>query len=91
VAWEIQHDVLDNGQAVRNSALAPSIITPEMRRHIDGLLARVQALPVEALSEEATEAMEHPAWSELRANARELLDELHVPLQINRGFFNFNR
>ena len=85
VAWEIQHDVLDAGIALQKW---PALYLNQAEKdEIGRLVAAVSALPSTALRSVNEASMQHPAWTELRRGAAQLLKKLERPIRKNREFF----
>ena len=84
VAWELQNDVLDHGEAVLSCA--GSFLGQEERADIVSLLDKVKKLSVGALGSDA-KALDHPEWEVLRSEATRLLVRLSRPIAENRAFF----
>jgi hypothetical protein len=84
VAWELQSDVRDHGEAVLRCA--GSFLTQTERTDIVSLLDKVKKLPSDALDSDA-EALDHPEWEVLRSEAAHLLARLARPIAENQAFF----
>jgi hypothetical protein len=85
VAWELQNDVRDHGEAVLRCAGA--FLAESERANIASLLSKVGNLSADALRS-SEDALDHPEWEGLRREARHLLNELARPIAENRAFFN---
>lgn len=84
VAWELQNDVRDFGEAVlRNPG---PFIADSDRAEIASLLTRIGTLPADALRS-GDEALDHPEWEVLRGDAKRLLARLARPIAENLAFF----
>jgi hypothetical protein len=84
VAWEIQHDVLDGGVALINWPA-------DYLDSIAQLLRPLSELPEAALQSENQQAMDHPAWAELRSRATDTIRRLDDAARRNREFFQSQR
>ena len=84
VAWELQNEVLDHGEAVLNCA--GFYFQHQERADIVSLLDKVKKLPSGALGSD-TEALHHPEWEVLRNEAARLLERLARPIAENQAFF----
>jgi hypothetical protein len=87
VAREIQQDVRDGGTALVNSPA--DYLSQEEKDAIAKLLKPLNDLPASALlRHEHRQAMDHPAWAELRVLATHLIGQLDDAANRNRVFFN---
>lgn len=84
-AWELQNDVLDSGETVLRCA-GPFLSQSE-RMDVVSLLSKIRTLPPDALRS-SDEALDHPAWEDLRREAAHLLARLGKPIAENLSFFN---
>lgn len=84
VAWELQNDVRDHGEAVLRCA--GTLLAESERANIASLLSKVNNLPADALRS-SEDALDHPAWDGLRSEAKHLLGMLARPIAENRAFF----
>lgn len=83
-AWELQHDVLEFGEAVKSGA--GSFLDQSQKAAIERFLEEVKSLPPAALSA-GEDAMNHPRWVQLRVGAARLIALLAAPIEENRAFF----
>jgi hypothetical protein len=84
VAWELQNDVRDFGEAVLSCA--GPFLTESERTDIASLLDKIKKLPSDALRSD-DEALNHPQWEALRNEAAHLLTQLARPITENQAFF----
>jgi hypothetical protein len=83
-AWEIQHDVLDQGAALVN--WIPQTLQNSEHEAIRLFLERVHEMPVAALTSDS-QAMEHFAWTDMRIYAKQLLGQLENAITKNQEYF----
>lgn len=84
VAWELQNDVRDFGEAVLRCA--GTFLTQSEQTDISLLLQSIKKLPSDAMRS-GDEALNHPAWEALRSEAMYLLARLARPIAENQAFF----
>ncbi len=84
VAWELQNDVRDFGEAVLTCA--GPFLTESERLGIVSLLNKIKQLPPDALRSDDL-ALDHPDWRALRIEAAKLLARLARPIAENHAFF----
>ena len=83
-AWEIQHDVLDQGAALID--WTPGMLQLPENEAIRGFLRLVETMPTSALSS-GDQAMRHSAWIEVRTGAKKLLVQLEDARARNHEYF----
>jgi hypothetical protein len=88
VAWELQNDVRDHGEAVLRCA-GPFLAESE-RANIALLLSKLGNLSTDSLRS-SEGALDRPEWEGLRHEARYLLDALAGPIAANLAFFNHGK
>jgi hypothetical protein len=81
--WELQHEVMDVIPALI-SGKTPALTAAEASG-LQSLAARLHALPTEAIS--GGDALKHPAWMEVRAEARDVLRVLRPTMDAVDRYF----
>lgn len=83
-AWELQHDVMEFGAAVKSGA--GGFLDQSQNAALERFLEEVKDLPSAVLSS-GGDALSHPRWAQIRVGAAHLMELLALPIAENQAFF----